>query len=73
MYGHGLWTSVGWLVMIVVCWLSAALLSVAGFALAAAIWLAALILIPMRVRKSLAKAPDVPAESPVQMKKAAAA
>jgi hypothetical protein len=70
MYEHGLWTSVGWLGMIVVCWLSAALLSVAGLALAAAIWLAALILIPMRVRKSLAKGPDVPVAPPVPMEAA---
>jgi hypothetical protein len=79
MYEQGLWTSVGWLGMIVFCYFLFAVGEQAmgsawpGFALAAAVWLAALILIPRLVRKSLAKEPEVPAAPPVEMKKAIAA
>jgi len=76
MYAHGLWTSVGWFGMIVVYYLLFGVAEAIGASwlggiLGFAAWLAALILIPRLVRKSLSKDPEVPAESPVQ--KAAAA
>jgi phage-related holin len=76
MYGQGLWTSIGWLPMIIVSYFLFAVASMAGASwlgliLAPAIWLAALILIPKLVRKSLAKEPDIPAASPAQMATAA--